>query len=129
MIFSRVAIVVFFGLFCAFSLAASDQLKIVENSKSDYRIVIPDKGKNPLLEYFWEEAAKCLKNCIFESTGVSLPIQEESKGVKTQPGIYIGETSKAAASSINTGNFAAREYVIKSSGTGGKKEIQRVLLV
>ncbi len=104
----------FFCIFGVFSLSASDKVTIVENSKSDYQIVIPDKDKNPLLGYFWEQSATLLKNCIFESTGASLPVSEESKAIKAKPGIYIGDTAKASEAGINKENLSAWEYVIKT---------------
>lgn len=116
MIVSPLRSVVIFCLFSAFSLSASDKIKIVENSKSSYQIVIPDKGKNALLGYFWEQAAILLKNCIFESTGVTIPITEESKAIKTNPSIYIGDTDKALASGIKADTLSSWEYIIKTSG-------------
>lgn len=114
--FQRLKRVVFFCFLGAFSLSAAEKIKIVENAKSDYQIVIPDKVKNPLVGYFLEQSANLLKNCVFESTGVNIPVSEESKAIKTKPGIYIGDTVKASSEGINTDNFSAWEYVIKVSG-------------
>ena len=107
---------ILFCLFSVFPLIASAQLKIAAAGKSDYQIVIPDKAKNPLFSYFWEQSATLLKNCIQESTGAALPVLEESKAIKTKPGIYIGDTIKASASGINAETLAAWEYVIRTSG-------------
>ncbi len=108
--------VILFCLFWVSPLIASAQLKIAVAGKSDYQIVIPDKAKNPLLSNFWEQSANLLKNCIQESTGAALPVLEESKAIKTKPGIYIGDTVKASSSGINAETLAAWEYVIKTSG-------------
>lgn len=108
--------IVLFCLFGTFPLSVSGSVKIVENSKSDYQIVIPDKDRSRPFNYFLEQSANLLRNCILESTGAALPVLEESKAIKTRPGIYIGYTAKASSNGINPAAFTAWEYIIKTSG-------------
>ena len=59
-------------------------LKLFENGKSDYQIVVPDKPS--------AMAKKCVEELnyhIKEATGVTLPVVKESKRDKTRPAIIL----------------------------------------
>lgn len=89
-------------------------IMLLENGKSDYKIVVPKNATAP--EKF---AAEELKNIFFNSSGVNLPIDEES-AVYTENDkiIAIGNTAFSAAAGVTVSgiDFNYDGYMIKRKG-------------
>lgn len=93
-------------------------LVICENGKSPYKIVLPDKygEENKYLDYYLEECAKTLRDCVKESTGADIPVVCESDVIDGEPGIFLGATKKALATGIDPKTMKGYECVIKTTG-------------
>lgn len=96
--------------------AEDNDIIIVSNKKSEYKIVLPEKSGNQNFDYFMQEMAKLLRYCMKTSTGTDLPIISESETVEGPPGIFIGATKVTLADGIDTKKFKGWEYQIKVSG-------------
>lgn len=101
-----------------FSVAAcwAENIEIVKDGKSDYQIVVPEKGKDKNIDGFIESAAKLFQNCVSESTGANLPIVEEGKYDKNKPAVFIGNTAFARANGITVEKMQNWTYVNKTVG-------------
>ena len=91
------------GLFC-FALGAQ-QIKVVEQGKSDWQIVVPDKSDHKLTEKYLMEAALALQEAFLEGAGVKLPVLKESQQLPGKPAFHIGSTREAAKAGIACDSF------------------------
>ncbi|OGV56836.1 MAG: hypothetical protein A2017_21700 [Lentisphaerae bacterium GWF2_44_16] len=113
---SRKFFALFISALCSVTAFAANQLIMVSDGKSDYQIVIPDKGKIPWMDGFLEKSAKLMQSSIAEAGNAVLPIAEESKRAPGKPCIYIGSTEKTKKTGINTDKMREWEYVLKTDG-------------
>ncbi len=90
-------------------------LVLAENGKTDYQIVIPDKGKEEIVDN-WLFAAAKLMQAAFEKNGFSIDVVEESAKVKDKPGIYLGATEFAKKSGIKVEQHDDWTYYHKAVG-------------
>lgn len=80
-------IILFFTVFC-FGNTNAQEVVLVNNSSSDYQIVIPAKNNDS--EY---EAADVLKRYLFKISGAKLPIVTDNVKIKSKE-ILIGKTNR-----------------------------------
>jgi tetratricopeptide (TPR) repeat protein len=85
-----------FAMFFTFALLAKTELKntkllLVNQGKSKYTIVIPDKDPGNRVR----KAANLLQTIVYDSTGCKLPILKEANSSSSTPHIYLGRTKAA----------------------------------
>ncbi len=96
-----------FGSFAACKTSAQD-IPLVANGRSEYRIVVP-AGASKLEQ----RSATVLQSYIQKVSGVLLPVVTE--GAKaTEPGIYIGHTAKEEK--VHTQKLAPESYRVQAVG-------------
>ena len=95
--------------------AYAADLVIAENGKCDYQIVIPDKGKDAIVDNWLLMTAK-LTQTAFEKNGFAVVVVEEGAKVKEKPGIYLGATRFAAKNGIDVEQHDDWTYYIKAVG-------------
>ena len=103
---------------CRTTDGRQNPLVIVENGKSDYRIVLPDVETSPadLTPRNLMECAKLLQECIRESTGAELEIVREGKNGSVKPGIYLGNTVFARSNGVKLSSMKQWQYLRKTVG-------------
>jgi len=72
--------------------AAAAEITLIENGKSDYVVVTPDK---PDPSRRVGQAGDLLRTVLEKATGAKLPVFAESKAPKDKPAIYLGMTEAA----------------------------------
>ncbi len=95
------------------AIAAS--LVLAENGKTDYQIVIPDKGREEIVDN-WLSAAAKLMQATFEKNGFKIGVVEEAAKAKDKPGIYLGATGFAKDNGINVEQHDDWTYYQKAVG-------------
>ena len=90
-------------------------LVLAENGKTDYQIVIPDKGKEEIVDN-WLFAAAKLMQAAFEKNGFKIDVVQEGTKAKEKPGIYLGATRFAKESGINVEQHDDWTYFQKAVG-------------
>ena len=90
-------------------------LVLAENGKTDYQIVIPDKGKEEIVDN-WLFAAAKLMQAAFEKNGFKIDVVQEGAKAKEKPGIYLGATRFAKESGINVEQHDDWTYFQKAVG-------------
>ena len=100
---------------CRTTDGRQNPLVIVENGKSDYRIVLPDVETSPadLTPRNLMECAKLLQECIRESTGAELEIVREGKNGSVKPGIYLGNTVFARSNGVKLSSMKQCSIFVK----------------
>ena len=73
-------------------------ISIVENGKSSYIIVIPDKQNDPLKRV--SQAGSLLQQGIYKTTGSRLPLYFESRRPRNKKAIFLGNTKEAKTRKI-----------------------------
>ncbi|MBQ6328303.1 MAG: hypothetical protein IJI35_04755, partial [Kiritimatiellae bacterium] len=87
--------VVFVSL-AVFATACADELKIIEDGRSEYAIAVPS---DDVAACMVREAADALQGYLFESTGCTLPIVNEAE-IGVRPAFYLGRTQKGEAAQV-----------------------------
>jgi Domain of unknown function (DUF4838)/Carbohydrate family 9 binding domain-like len=95
------------GAFCV-AFAARAELKIVENGKSDYQVVI-GKDSKPITR----AAAKDLILYIKKSTGVKLPLTHSGQ-TSGKASIVVGDCAASRKAGINADKLPQEGFVIKT---------------
>ncbi|MDB4459105.1 DUF4838 domain-containing protein [bacterium] len=95
--------------------AYAADLVIAENGKCDYQIVIPDKGKDSIVDHWLLMTAK-LTQTAFEKNGFAVVVVEEGAKAKEKPCIYLGATRFAAKNGIDVEQHDDWTYYIKAVG-------------
>ena len=90
-------------------------LVLAENGKTDYQIVIPDKGREEIVDN-WLSAAAKLMQATFEKNGFKIGVVEEAAKAKDKPGIYLGATGFAKDNGINVEQHDDWTYYQKAVG-------------
>lgn len=103
-------------LLAALAALNAGALEIVKNKRSDYQIVIPDKTGNKSLDDFIALGGKVLRTAIKKSTGVELPLAEESKMIPGKPGLFVGNTRALKKQELSSEKFAPWEHSIVVKG-------------
>ncbi len=87
------------GLLFASGFGYAGELTIAESNRCNYQIVIPDKGKEAIVDK-WLFAAAKLMQAAFETNGFRLDVVMESEKAADKPGIYLGATEFAKMNGI-----------------------------
>ena len=97
-----------------YNISETDEY-IVKNGASDYRILIPAGTSK---DKYVESATEDLQDLFYESTGISLPVVEDSVDISGGKFLAIGDTKLASASSLGaTAETLGRGgFVIKTVG-------------
>ena len=90
-------------------------LVLAENGKTDYQIVIPDKGKEEIVDN-WLFAAAKLMQAAFEKNGFKIDVVQEGAKAADKPGIYLGATEFAKKSGIKVEQHDDWTYYHKAVG-------------
>ena len=90
-------------------------LVLAENGKTDYQIVIPDKGKEEIVDN-WLFAAAKLMQAAFEKNGFKIDVVQEGAKANDKPGIYLGATGFAKANGTNVEQHDDWTYYQKAVG-------------
>ena len=91
------------------------ELVLAENGKTDYQIVLPDKGKEEIVDN-WLFAAAKLMQVAFEKNGFKIDVVQEDAKAKDKPGIYLGATGFAKENGINVEQHDDWTYYHKAVG-------------
>ncbi len=90
-------------------------LVLAENGKTDYQIVIPDKGKDKIVDD-WLMAVAKLMQAAFAKNGFQLEVVEEGAKAQDKPGIYLGATAFAKKNGIKVEQHDDWTYYQKAVG-------------
>lgn len=92
--------------------ATPERLIVADGGQSDYVILIPDDAEQELLA----RAADLLRELVFESCGVTLPVMQESQRPASQPAFCLGKSRAAAAAGIELDSIRNWDYVLRTVG-------------
>lgn len=90
-------------------------LVLSANGKSDYQIVLPDKGPNAIIERALADVADTMRE-MFRANGCAVPVVKEAQADTQKPGIYLGDTAAARAAGVEACQLPIWAYVWKTSG-------------
>jgi hypothetical protein len=101
-------------------VASEEQVRLAEDSVTRYAIVVGDEETSTAAERF---AAEELALFLQKITGASFPIVKEDK--YDGPGIYVGQTQRAAGVGVDFGELGEEEWVLRTTKddlilTGGR---------
>lgn len=102
-------------LLAVVSAGPAGELPVLENKRSDYQIVLPDKGGDAVIEKAISESANVLQK-MFESNGCEVPVIGESRASREKPGIYLGDTIAAKTAGLDVSKLPVWTYVWKAAG-------------
>jgi len=85
------------------------ELVFAESGKSDYQIVIPDKGKDETVDRWLLMTARLMR-AVFEKNGFRVGVVKEEEKAQEKPGIYLFGV-KAPAPRERWGFNAARNRI------------------
>ncbi len=91
------------------------ELVLAEHGKTGYQIVIPDKGKEALVDK-WLFAAAKLMQASFETNGFRIEVVQEGAKATDKPGIYLGATEFAKKNGIKVEQHDDWTYYTKAVG-------------
>jgi hypothetical protein len=90
-------------------------LKLAENGRTDYQIVVPEPSKSPVLAEKVMQVAR-LVQAAFKANGADLPIVEEGVRDAGKPALYLGDTAFARANRVDASRLEGWSYVHKVVG-------------
>lgn len=82
------------GLLAASCLLTAEDFFLIRDGKSEHRIVLPAKGRQPAVDKYLKQTAEQLRDILRESSGAELPVVWENEIKPGTPGIYIGNTAE-----------------------------------
>ncbi len=97
------------------AIARAAELVLGENGKTDYQIVIPDKGKDEVVDN-WLFAAAKLMQASFQTNGFRIDVVQEGAKAADKPGIYLGATEFAKKNGIKVEQHDDWTYYQKTVG-------------
>ena len=104
-----------FVLISTAPIARAADLVLAENGKSNYQIVIPDKGKEEVVDN-WLFAAAKLMQASFETNGFRIEVVQEGAKAQDKHGIYLGATEFAKGNGIKVEQHDDWTYYHKAVG-------------
>ncbi len=106
---------VFVGLVVMSGTGYAGELTIAESNQCNYQIVIPDKGREEVVDN-WLSAAAKLMQATFEKNGFKIDVVQEGAKAADKPGIYLGATGFAKKNGINVEQHDDWTYYHKAVG-------------
>jgi hypothetical protein len=103
------------GLMLTASGARAADLVLAEGGKTDYQIVIPDKGRDEIVDHWLLMSAKLMQTA-FETNGCRIEVVKEGAKAKDKPGIYLGATTFAKKNGITVEQHDDWTYYTKTVG-------------
>lgn len=99
----------------AATAAYASDLVIAEKGKTDYRIVIPDRSQDEIVDHWLLITAK-LMQAAFEKNGFKIEVVKEGAASQGKPGIYLGATDFARNSAVLVDQHDDWTYHVKAVG-------------
>ena len=102
----------FLSAFFSVLLLSGADLPVIQNGKSSYAIVFADKSPYPGVSVYNSIAADTLRNLLYHSTKVKLPVYKESAFPNKRKAIFIGNTAAAKKAGLTPAKWEIWEHRI-----------------
>ncbi len=106
----------YFFLLCLITSLSAADLVLVENGKSNYQIVVPDKSPAGAITESLSQTARLVQTA-FQANGVAVGIVSESQRDPAKPSLYLGDTRFARDQGIDVTTLRDWSYVLRTVGS------------